>query len=55
MPPENILSGDLLLSKNRARHFYEKAGYNPDGKEDDEEGVPHVWLVKNGNTEQETT
>ncbi len=44
-----------IHSQTRARHFYEKAGYNPDGKEDDEEGVPHVWLVKNGNTEQETT
>lgn len=45
----------LIHAQTSARTFYEKSGYISTGKEDHEEGVPHVWLVKNGNTKQETT
>ena len=33
-----------LHAQKRARIFYEKQGFVPIGKEDEEEGVPHLWM-----------
>lgn len=35
-----------LHAQCRVQHFYERAGYQPYGALDDDEGVPHVWMRK---------
>ena len=36
----------VIHAQTRARAFYEKQGYAVFGEEDDEEGVPHIWMRK---------
>ncbi|MBR5540248.1 MAG: GNAT family N-acetyltransferase [Clostridia bacterium] len=35
-----------LHSQYHAKGFYEKLGYAPDGEIEDEQGCPHIWMVK---------
>ena len=35
-----------LHSQKRVKGFYEKQGYQASGKEDYDEGCPHVWMYK---------
>ena len=35
-----------LHSQQRAKKFYEKQGYEAFGKEDYDEGCPHIWMRK---------
>ncbi|KAF1683105.1 GNAT family N-acetyltransferase [Veillonella sp. R32] len=35
-----------LAAQVRAKGFYESLGYTAEGAEFDEEGCPHVWMVK---------
>lgn len=35
-----------LHSQKRAKQFYEKQGYQAFGKEDYDEGCPHIWMYK---------
>lgn len=37
----------VIHAQTRAKDFYLKQGYIDSGKEDMEEGCPHVWLFKN--------
>ena len=37
----------LIHAQRQARDFYVKQGYTDSGKNDTEEGCPHVWLFKN--------
>lgn len=37
----------VIHAQCRAKDFYLKQGYSDSGKEDIEEGCPHVWLDKN--------
>lgn len=36
----------LVHAQCRATPFYQKAGFIAYGKEDDDEGVPHIWMKK---------
>lgn len=35
-----------LAAQVRAKGFYESLGYTAEGDEFDEEGCPHVWMIK---------
>lgn len=37
----------VIHAQTRAKDFYLKQGYIDSGKNDTEEGCPHVWLFKN--------
>lgn len=37
----------VIHAQTRAKDFYVKQGYTDSGKNDTEEGCPHVWLFKN--------
>ena len=36
----------LVHAQTRAQPFYEKQGFTAFGKEDEEEGCPHIWMKK---------
>lgn len=36
----------LIHAQNQAVPFYQKQGYLPTGKTDEEQGCPHTWLEK---------
>ncbi len=36
----------MLMAQIRAEKFYEKNGYTPFGEPCDDEGCPHIWMMK---------
>lgn len=35
-----------LHAQCRVQHFYAQSGYAPYGKVEDDEGCPHIWMIK---------